>query len=173
MQDDVSELLRSAIREYRQTKVSVWPVSTLSHHRTSPQQPPVQSHRLSCTIVDFLMTLRLSESDQGTRSVVKCTYLHQDLLTAHQGPVFCPFICFHQPSSMQRCGLSVPCPYLHCGERAHMRADFKNSAGHISLHIPTRKFAELVEMVISGNQPESFFFSTEPVRGDGGRKISH
>lgn len=40
MQDDVSELLRSAIREYKQTKVSVWPVSTLSHHRMSPQQPP-------------------------------------------------------------------------------------------------------------------------------------
>lgn len=35
MQDDVSELLRSAIREYRQTKVSVGPVGTFSHHRMS------------------------------------------------------------------------------------------------------------------------------------------
>lgn len=39
-------------------------VQTNQGERPPPQQPPGQSHRLSRSIVEFLMTLRLSESGQ-------------------------------------------------------------------------------------------------------------
>lgn len=51
-----------------------------------------------------------------------------------------------------------------------MRADTENRAGHISLHIPTQKHAELVEMVISANQPPPP--PTGAVLGAGGREMS-
>lgn len=134
MQDDVSELLRSAIREYRQTKVSVGPVSTLSHHSS----PPDHRRGLSRAIVEFLMTLRLGESDQVRRGGVKCTCFHKDVLTAHQGPVFCPFSRFHRPSSMQRRGI-VQLLSLAALKEEQMRAHVENRARHISLHIPTHR----------------------------------
>lgn len=82
------------------------------------------------------MTLRLSESDQGTRSAVKCTCPHTDLLTAHQGPVFCPFSCFHQPSSIQDC----PALVLTLWWKRH---NWEQSRAYYASHSHTQKCAEL------------------------------
>lgn len=63
MQDDVSELLRSATREYKQTKVKACSHSPPHYRYTSP------GHRgpsPSCTIVSFVMTEYPTEWEQAT-----------------------------------------------------------------------------------------------------------
>lgn len=69
MQDDVSELLRSATREYKQTKVrpSVNLFGETPHYRAAllTHTPPTD-HRLSCVIVVVVMTERPDEWDPVT-----------------------------------------------------------------------------------------------------------
>lgn len=56
--------------------------------------PSPPGHKLSCTIVPFVMTEYHSEWEQTTdlqRS--ESAPLHKDLLTAHLGTALCPFSC--------------------------------------------------------------------------------
>lgn len=71
MQDDVSELLRSATREYKQTKVCFQPhqyilLLEMPHYRVAVAINTPSGHKLSCTIVQFVMTEYPSEWDQTT-----------------------------------------------------------------------------------------------------------
>lgn len=102
MQDDVSELLRSAIREYKQTKVCFIPINTLFARNATLQgscchkHPPPHLQATSSPVLLYHLwwqNITVNGSKRPTCREVKCTCLHKDLLTAHLGTALCPFSC--------------------------------------------------------------------------------
>lgn len=180
MQDDVSELLRSAIREYKQTKVCFSPINTLFArnatfqgsccHKHSPPTSRPQAVLYYCTICDDRISQWMGANDRPAEKW--SAPLHKDLLTAHLGTALCPFSCIRLSPALVNTTLWY-CPALVltlCWQRHKWELTLGIEKGIFHFTYPYREMCWSCGNVYIRQSDVCLVFSAGAVMGTGGRR---
>ncbi len=158
MQDDVSELLRSATGEYKQTKVcfnTLFTIYTTIHCGCYHKHPPTwrpQAVLYHCAIYEDKMSPWMGPHERPAEKWSAPVHIKICWRPTWDHYVHLAAWGFYWALSIQHCGI-VWCWSLHCVDRGTNESwHWELREAYFTSHTRAEKCAEVVEMFISGNQ---------------------